>query len=64
MDGRCDVKESCASVMCSSSAITVSYNAEMDLHVDHLNPTETDDGLEVSCLLGDCGMLYGIENDM
>jgi len=50
--------------MCSSSTMTVGYSAEMNLHVDHLSPTETEDGFEVSCLLGECGMSYGIEDDM
>ena len=56
--------ETCANVMCSSSAITLSYNADLKLAVDGLNPTATDDGFEISCTLGECAMSHAIEDSM
>jgi len=73
IDGRCDVKETCAAVTCSASDMTVSFNADLMLTFDNFDsPPALEsvtigelavDGYTVSCTLGDCGMSYVIEDD-
>ena len=53
IDGRCNVISDCASIACSSSSMTISYNEKLKLLVDYLSPIPTNDGMQISCILGD-----------
>ena len=73
MNGRCVAIESCASVSCTDTGMTVTINADLQFSLDQITPTPVSEtvtiagtdvaGFTVSCAFFDCGMTHAIENN-